>query len=99
MQIIHATLHKALEQGVKWRLIPTNVAKSATPPRVRKKEIKPLNPDQTRKLRESAKGDELEALYILAITTGMRQGELLGLRWEESISNGRSSWSTGCTKR
>ena len=84
---------------MKWRLIPANVAKSATPPRVRNKEIRPLNPDQARKLRESVKGDELEALYVLAVTTGMRQGELLGLRWEESISNGRSSWSTGCTKR
>ena len=83
VQIIHASLHKALDQGVKWQLIPTNVAKLATPPRIRNKEIKPLNPDQVRKLRGSAKGDKLEALYVLAITTGMRQGELLGLRWED----------------
>jgi integrase len=55
VQIIHATLHKALDQGVKWRLIPANVAKSATPPRVRNKEIRPLNQDQARKLWESAR--------------------------------------------
>jgi integrase len=81
VQIIHATLHKSLKQAVRWSLIPRNVAQSVDPPRVQKKELSPLDEEQVRKLLESAKDNKLEALYILAITTGMRSGELLGLQW------------------
>src|SRR5579859_1926623 len=42
-----------------------------------------LTGDQAQQLLEAAKGDPLEALYVLALTTGMRQGELLGLKWED----------------
>jgi integrase len=45
--------------------------------------MRPLSPDQARALLEAARGENLEALYILALTTGMRQGELLGLKWED----------------
>jgi integrase len=34
-------------------------------------------------LLEATRGDRLEALYVLALTTGLRQGELLGLKWED----------------
>lgn len=47
------------------------------------KEMKPLSPDQARTLLEAARGERLEALYALAVTTGMRQGEILGLKWED----------------
>jgi hypothetical protein len=43
----------------------------------------PLSADETRKLLEAARGDKLEALYVLAIHTGMRQGELLALKWSD----------------
>src|SRR5215216_2712802 len=43
----------------------------------------PLSADETRKLLEAARRDKLEALYVLAIHTGMRQGELLALRWQD----------------
>ena len=42
-----------------------------------------LAPGQVVQLLEAAKGDRLEALYILAVTTGLRQGELLGLHWDD----------------
>jgi integrase len=45
--------------------------------------MRPLSPDEARKLVEAARGDKLEALYVLAMHTGMRQGELLALKWEE----------------
>jgi integrase len=45
-------------------------------------EMHPLSPDEARKLIEAARGDKLEALYVLAVHTGMRQGELLGLKLE-----------------
>ncbi|MGH3088411.1 MAG: site-specific integrase [Rubrobacteraceae bacterium] len=45
--------------------------------------MRPLSPDESRVLLEAASGDRFEALYILAVTTGMRQGELLALKWED----------------
>ena len=83
VQYMHATLHKALKQAVKWALIPTNVAEAVTPPRLLRKEIKPLSSEQVQTFLKSSEGDRLEAIYVLAITTGLRQGELLGLKWED----------------
>lgn len=80
VQIVHTTLHKALKQAVAWRLVPHNVAKSVDPPRSPKMEIRPLSGEQVRMLL-AAQETELYALYALAVTTGMRQGELLGLKW------------------
>jgi integrase len=59
------------------------VAEAVDPPRVPKKDITPLSPEQARAFLEAASGDRLEALYILAIHTGMRQGELFNLRWDD----------------
>jgi integrase len=50
---------------------------------VRRKEIRPLTPEQVKMLLDAAHGDRLEALYVLAVHTGLRQGELLGLKWED----------------
>ncbi len=68
---------------MKWQLISLNIAEAVDPPRSTKREIRPLNPEQVKILLEAAKGTNLYALYLLAITTGMRQGELLGLKWED----------------
>ena len=45
--------------------------------------MRPLTAEQARILFDAAKGDRLEALYVLAVTTGLRQGELLGLKWDD----------------
>ncbi len=45
--------------------------------------MRALTPDQVRQVLTAAEGDPLEALYVLAIVTGMRQGELLALRWQD----------------
>src|SRR5205085_1845273 len=52
-------------------------------PRVQRHEITPLSAEQARTLLEAAQGNRFEALYVLALTTGMRIGELLGLRWQD----------------
>jgi integrase len=83
VQLIHVTLHKALKQAVMDGLIPRNVTEAVKPPQPEKKEIRPLSPEQARALLRTAKKERLEALYVLAITTGMRQGELLALKWED----------------
>ncbi len=83
VQLIHTTLHKALKQAVADDLIPRNVTEAVKAPRPVSKEMQPLNLGQARTLLEAARGEKLEALYVLALTTGMRQGELLGLKWED----------------
>src|ERR671917_2401770 len=80
---MHSILRKALKQAVLDGLIPRNVCDAVKPPKVERKEIKPLDREQAKVLLEAASGDRLEALYVLAVHTGMREGELLGLRWED----------------
>ncbi len=81
VQYVHITLHKALKQAVGDGLIPRNATEAVRPPQVRKEEIRPLTAEQVKVLFEVVRGDRLEALCILAVTTGLRQGELLGLKW------------------
>lgn len=83
VQIVHTTLHKALKQAVRWSLVSKNVTEAVTPPKPQKKEIRVLTSEETKRLLRAARGDKFEALYVLAVTTGMRQGELLGLKWDD----------------
>ncbi|EQD60987.1 phage integrase, partial [mine drainage metagenome] len=80
---IHAELHRALEQGVRRGAVARNVAALVDPPQAVRSEMRPLTPEQVRALLAAARGDRLEALCVLAGTTGMRRGELLGLRWAD----------------
>ena len=80
---LHVTLHKALDQAVKWHMLPRNVAEAVTAPRPAPEEMRTLSAEETRCLLEAVRCDRLEALYVLAVTTGMRQGELLALKWQD----------------
>ncbi len=81
---MHSVLRKALKQAVMDGLIPRNVCESVKPPKIERKEITPLDREQAKALLEAAGGDRLAALYVLAVHTGMREGELLGLKWEDA---------------
>jgi integrase len=59
------------------------VAEAATSPRPVGKEIKPLSRQQVRSLLAASRGDKLHAFYVLAVTTGARNGELLALQWRD----------------
>ena len=83
VQYIHTTLHKALKQAVMDGLIPRNVTEAVKAPQAHKKEVKPLTPSQVKALLSAASGDRLEALYTVAIHTGLRRSELLGLKWTD----------------
>ncbi len=83
LRYAHAVLHGALDQAVAWRLIERNPATGAALPRRSRPEMRPLSPDEARRFLAEAHGHPLEALFTLAVTTGMRQGELLGLRWRD----------------
>jgi integrase len=71
-------------------LVQRNVLDMVTPPRRAKREMQPLSETQVQRLLEVVQGDRFEALYILVVSTGMREGELLGLRWKD-INLERSS--------
>jgi integrase len=72
-----------LSQAVKWQLILRNVADAVTAPRPRKREMMVFDRTQARTFLDAARGDRFEALYVLAVATGMKQGELLGLKWAD----------------
>ncbi len=80
---IHAVLRRALGTAERWGLVSRNVAKLVDPPRVPRHEIAPLTPGQARALIDAAIADRLQALWVTALATGLRQGELLALRWED----------------
>jgi integrase len=83
VQKIHHVLHKGLRQAVRWNLIPRNPADDVKAPTPTSKEMHPLSAEEARRLLDAAQGDRFEALYVLAVHTGMRRGELLGLKWDD----------------
>ncbi len=85
----HSVLRSAFRQAVEWRLIERNPARGVQPPRRVRHQMRALSVAQARQLLDGAGGDELEALYTLAVTTGMRLGELLGLRWPDVETEAR----------
>jgi integrase len=98
VRYIHTTLHKALKQAVMDGLIPRNATEAVKPPQTSREEMHPLTPEQSKHLLQVAHevGGRLEALYVLAIHIGLRQGELLGLKWEDVDLDDGSLRSGGC---
>jgi integrase len=82
---LHSTLRQALNHAVRLGLISTNPALLTTPPKKQEKEIVVLDESQIQNLLLAAMEyqPDIYALYYLAINTGMRQSELLGLQWSD----------------
>ena len=80
---IHGVLHKSLDNAVKWNILSRNVCDAVTPPRIPCKEKNVLTKQQAHTLLEEVRTHRLEALLTLAIITGMREGELLALHWQD----------------
>jgi integrase len=83
IKLAHNVLHAALEQAVKWNLVAINVADRVEKPQIERQEVVPATLDQIKAFLAAAQGDRLEALYVLAIGSGMRLGELFGLQWAD----------------
>lgn len=79
---LHNMLHKALGQAVALQMIPKNPTDYVTIPKGKKQEMKYFTVEEQQKLQKSIKGERLEMAVILALYTGIRQGELLGLPWK-----------------
>jgi integrase len=92
---IRATLRAALNQAVRWRLIAHNPAAAVDPPRIPHKPVRVLTPDEARLVLATAaqpyrptpksepRHDRHEALWVVALSLGLRQAEVLGLRWQD----------------
>lgn len=76
-------LGRVLDVAMKRGYVVRNAARLVDPPRVSSDEPEALTPEQAKRIMAAVKGDRLEALWILALCTGMRQAELLGLRWSD----------------
>jgi len=83
-------LRIALGQAVKWGMIGRNVAALVAPPKAVRYEGRTLTPDEAKQLLKTVGGDRLEALYAVALAVGLRQGEALGLRWQDIDLEGRT---------
>ena len=71
MEYIHATLLKALNQAVKWQLVPRNVADATTAPRYHEREMMVIGREQARRSLNPTRGDRFEALYVLGSKAGV----------------------------
>jgi integrase len=89
---IHVTLHKALRAAVLDGLIPRNVCDAVKAPQNHRPEVTPFDQEQVRALLTAATGERLGCLFVLAIHTGLRRGELLALRWSDiALDTGKLS--------
>ncbi|MFJ9026550.1 tyrosine-type recombinase/integrase [Streptomyces sp. NPDC102259] len=80
---VHAVLKSALEHAVREDELPRNVARNVKTTTPRPRRFQPLTATEARQLLHAANRDRLHALYELALRTGLRKGELLGLHWED----------------
>ncbi len=87
--IVQNVLHAALAKAVRYGIIAANPTQGATLPSYFHSEMRTLDPGQVSQFLAVAKGSSNYALYYLAITTGMRLGELFGLKWSDL------DWETG----
>ena len=83
VRLVHGVLHRSLEKAVRYGLVMRNPVQGAALPRYRHAEMMVLDETQVSQLLVSVIGCRNEALYHLAVTTGMRQGEIFGLKWSD----------------
>ena len=80
---MHRVLRTALNQAVKWQLLARNPADAVSPPRPQHKEMRALDEQETAKLLRAFARSTLHVPVLVAVTSGVRRGELLGLRWSD----------------
>ena len=80
---VHSVLKSALEHAVREDELPRNIARNVKTPTHRPRRFRPLTAAEARQFLDAARTDRLHALYGLALRTGLRKGELLGLHWED----------------
>jgi integrase len=83
VRYVHVTAHRALKDAARWRLVAFNAAADATAPAQTPPDPTAWTADEVSRFLELAASDRWAPLWRLAATTGMRRGELVGLRWSD----------------
>ncbi len=83
IEVLHAVLSQAFDQAVKWNLVPRNIIDAVKVPKVPRKDTNSLTEEEVQRFLDAAKDDRLYALYVLALSCGLRFAEILGLRWSD----------------
>jgi integrase len=83
IRMTYAILNMALEKAVKWKYVSSNSCKGITLPRLEDSERVYLSPEQAQALLQAVAGHKLSTIITLALATGLRRGELLGLKWQD----------------
>jgi integrase len=83
IRLVHTMLHRPFKDAVRLGLMQRNVTELADSPRKRQHEMRVLTLEQSRAFLEAVKGNRYEAFFVFALSTGLRQGELLALRWQD----------------
>jgi len=83
IQKVHTIINDSLNKAVSWEMIAKNVASVVDRPKARKKEMEVWEVDEAHSFLKAAEKDRYYIAFLLALTTGMRQGEILGLRWKD----------------
>lgn len=86
---VHRLLHRVLSHAVKWGVILNNPATSADPPPVPRSEVAILSAEQINSVLDALRERAIYPIVLLAIATGMRRGELCGLRWKDVDIDGK----------
>ncbi len=87
---VHTIIHRALRDALRWGLLSRNVADLADPPKHSRKEMSIWSAEQLQAFLASVENQRLHPCYLLASMTGMRRGEVLGLRWQDvDLDSGR----------
>jgi integrase len=79
----HRLISKVLKDAVKWQFIARNVAEAVSPPKIKKVEMQTWTNAQVKTFLNEAKESSYYTIYLTTIYTGMRRGEVLGLRWQD----------------
>ena len=80
---LHVVMHEALDFAVKQQMIVRNVADAVDAPRFTHKEMTTWTADDARRFLEASDGDTYDPIWLLMLTTGLRRGEALGIRWQD----------------
>ncbi|GIO09652.1 site-specific integrase [Brevibacillus reuszeri] len=83
IQKVHTIINDSLNKAVSWEMVAKNVASVLERPKARKKEMEVWEVDEAHEFLRIAEKDRYYVAFLLALTTGMRQGEILGLRWKD----------------
>ncbi len=95
-----SVLHNAFRLAVEWKYVSHNPVDYAPAPRVKRREMKTLSAGQVRTLITTTKGTRWHALWVMLVTTGLRLGEVTGLRWDDvDLERGRAVIQRGVRRQ